>query len=76
MGAKFGGDDPSKLPPAFITAGGGGTVTLHAMHGVVDWFAFAVGALQTREIPLERPETSPAHRRDRLGAVNGQRGTG
>jgi len=38
---EFGGDYPSKLPERFITAGGTGIVTLHAMHSVVDWFAFA-----------------------------------
>lgn len=39
--AEFGIDYPSRLPAHFIAAGGGGTVTLHAMHSVVDWFAFA-----------------------------------
>jgi hypothetical protein len=38
---EFGGDYPSKLPARFIEAGGRGTVTLHAMHSVVDWFAYA-----------------------------------
>ena len=38
---EFGGDHPSRLQPHFINAGGAGTVTLHAMHSVVDWFAFA-----------------------------------
>jgi hypothetical protein len=38
---EFGGDYPSKLPAAFIRAGGEGTVYLHAMHSVVDWFACA-----------------------------------
>ena len=38
---EFGGDYPSKLPKRFIAAGGAGTVTLHAMHSVVDWFAYA-----------------------------------
>lgn len=38
---EFGIDYPSKLPQRFITAGGSGTVTLHAMHSVVDWFAYA-----------------------------------
>ena len=38
---EFGGDYPSKLPQHFIAAGGAGTVTLHAMHSVVDWFAYA-----------------------------------
>jgi hypothetical protein len=39
---EFGIDYPSKLPQRFLAAGGGGTVTLHAMHSVVDWFAYAV----------------------------------
>ena len=34
-------DYPSRLPPPFISAGGAGTVYLHAMHSVVDWFAYA-----------------------------------
>jgi len=38
---EFGIDYPSKLPQRFIAAGGSGTVTLHAMHSVVDWFAYA-----------------------------------
>jgi len=38
---EFGGDYPSKLPPRFITAGRSGTTYLHAMHSVVDWFAYA-----------------------------------
>ena len=38
---EFGGDYPSRLPRRFLEAGGKGTVTLHAMHSVVDWFAFA-----------------------------------
>ena len=38
---EFGIDYPSKLPQRFITAGGNGTVTLHAMHSMVDWFAYA-----------------------------------
>src|SRR5262249_15989984 len=37
----FGIDYPSKLPAPFISAGGSGTIYLHAMHSVVDWFAFA-----------------------------------
>jgi hypothetical protein len=39
---EFGGDYPSKLPAAFIDAGREGTIHLHAMHSVVDWFAYAV----------------------------------
>lgn len=38
---EFGIDYPSRLPLRFIAAGGSGTVTLHAMHSVVDWFAYA-----------------------------------
>jgi len=38
---EFGIDYPSKLPERFVAAGGARTVTLHAMHSVVDWFAFA-----------------------------------
>jgi hypothetical protein len=37
---EFGGDYPSRLPQRFIAARAG-TVTLHAMHSVVDWFAYA-----------------------------------
>jgi hypothetical protein len=36
---EFAIDHPSKLPAPFIR--GRGTVYLHAMHSVVDWFAFA-----------------------------------
>lgn len=39
---EFGIDHPSKLPQAFIDAAGPGQIYLHAMHSVVDWFAFAV----------------------------------
>jgi hypothetical protein len=39
---EFAGDFPSKLPSIFIDAGRIGTIHLHAMHSVVDWFAFAV----------------------------------
>jgi uncharacterized protein DUF6928 len=38
---EFAIDHPSKLPAPFISAGGSGTIYLHAMHSVVDWFAFA-----------------------------------
>ncbi len=41
---EFGIDYPSRLPQRFIAAGGGGTVALHAMHSVVDWFAYATWA--------------------------------
>jgi uncharacterized protein DUF6928 len=39
---EFGLDHPSALPQTFLDAGGAGKVYLHAMHSVVDWFAFAV----------------------------------
>ncbi|KQU81353.1 MULTISPECIES: hypothetical protein [unclassified Rhizobacter] len=35
-------DRPSELPPHFLQVAGSRTVVLHAMHSVVDWFAFAV----------------------------------
>ena len=38
---EFGIDRPSRLDRRYIQAGGRGTVTLHAMHSVVDWFALA-----------------------------------
>ena len=38
----FGIDRPSKLDRRFREAAGGRTVYLHAMHSVVDWFAFAI----------------------------------
>ena len=38
---EFGIDRPSQLPQRFIAAAGSGTATLHAMHSVVDWFAYA-----------------------------------
>jgi len=38
--SEFGADYPSRLPQRFIGARGG-TLTLHAMHSVVDWFAYA-----------------------------------
>jgi len=40
----FGIDYPSKLNQRFITSGSNGTITLHAMHSVVDWFAYATWA--------------------------------
>jgi hypothetical protein len=39
---EFGIDYPSKLLPRFLERGRHGTITLHAMHSVVDWFAFAI----------------------------------
>ena len=47
--AEFGIDCPSKLPKQYLDPGAHGIVYLHAMHSVVDWFAFAVwkdGSLQ------------------------------
>ena len=40
--AELGVDRPSNLDRRFLGAGVGRTVYLHAMHSVVDWFAFAV----------------------------------
>ena len=34
-------DRPSRLPPRFQVEGTGRTVHVHAMHSVVDWFAYA-----------------------------------
>jgi hypothetical protein len=39
---EFGIDRPSRLDRRFLDAAAGRTVYLHAMHSVVDWFAFAV----------------------------------
>jgi hypothetical protein len=39
---EFGIDYPSKLTESFISAGGSGKIYLHAMHSVVDWFAYAL----------------------------------
>ena len=38
---EFGIDYPSKINPRFLGADRGASITLHAMHSVVDWFAFA-----------------------------------
>ena len=38
---EFGIDYPSKLNGSFVAAGGSGMIYLHAMHSVVDWFAYA-----------------------------------
>ena len=38
---EFAIDHPSKLPASFISYGSSRTIYLHAMHSVVDWFAFA-----------------------------------
>src|SRR5262245_33531568 len=39
---EFGIDYPSHLQQSFITAGSSGKIYLHAMHSVVDWFAYAL----------------------------------
>jgi hypothetical protein len=39
---EFGIDYPSTLAQAFVAFGGDGKIYLHAMHSVVDWFAFAL----------------------------------
>lgn len=39
---EFGIDAPSKLASGFVEAMPGHAVYLHAMHSVVDWFAFAI----------------------------------
>lgn len=39
---EFGIDKPSELPQHFLAASPYRQVTLHAMHSVVDWFAFAL----------------------------------
>ncbi len=39
---EFGIDYPSKLPQHFIDLAGPCSIYLHAMHSVVDWFAYAV----------------------------------
>lgn len=39
---EFAGDRPSQLPEIFLSQAPAGTICLHAMHSVVDWFAFAV----------------------------------
>ncbi|MYN09963.1 DUF6928 family protein [Pseudoduganella aquatica] len=41
---EFGIDYPSRLPAKFLEAMPGHGVYLHAMHSVVDWFAYAVWA--------------------------------
>jgi uncharacterized protein DUF6928 len=37
-------DRPSRLPQRFLDEAAGRTVYLHAMHSVVDWFAYAIWA--------------------------------
>ena len=41
---EFGLDNPSTLSSKFLDAGAGSKVFLHAMHSVVDWFAYGVWA--------------------------------
>jgi hypothetical protein len=38
---EFAIDRPSRLAPRFLAPAAEGSVTLHAMHSVVDWFAYA-----------------------------------
>jgi hypothetical protein len=38
---EFGNDYPSRLPSSFLMAKPAGNIYLHAMHSVVDWFAYA-----------------------------------
>lgn len=40
--SEFAVDHPSQLPGRFLDVAGKRRITLHAMHSVVDWFAFAV----------------------------------
>jgi hypothetical protein len=49
---EFGIDYPSKLPTPFLDSALGHTVYLHAMHSVVDWFAYAVWKNGTLERSL------------------------
>lgn len=39
---EFAIDYPSKLPSTLVDATKGNTVHIHAMHSVVDWFAYAI----------------------------------
>jgi hypothetical protein len=39
---EVGIDHPSQIDRRFLKAAGGRTVYLHAMHSVVDWFAYAI----------------------------------
>ena len=49
---EFAIDYPSRLPSRFLNAAGGQTVYLHAMHSVVDWFAYAIWVDGTLERSL------------------------
>lgn len=40
--SEFGVDYPSRLPADYLDAADGRKVYLHAMHSVVDWFAYAI----------------------------------
>ena len=60
---EFGIDYPSKLAIPFVAAGGSGTVYLHAMHSVVDWFAFAqwINGTLVRSLSLSPESPFPFH---------------
>jgi hypothetical protein len=53
---EFGIDHPSELTKSFVTAGGNGKIYLHAMHSVVEWFAFGhwSGGKLLRSLSLTR----------------------
>ena len=49
---EFAIDYPSRLPSRFLEAATGHTMYLHAMHSVVDWFAYAIWVNGTLERSL------------------------
>jgi hypothetical protein len=58
---ELGIDRPSALDRRFIEVGAGRTIDLHAMHSVVDWFAFAVWESdgQVRRALSSSPDSGP-----------------
>jgi hypothetical protein len=52
--SEVGIDHPSRIDRRFVDVAEGRTVTLHAMHSVVDWFAYAIwrGGALTRALSL------------------------
>jgi hypothetical protein len=52
--SEVGIDHPSRIDRRFVDVAGGRTVYLHAMHSVVDWFAYAIwrGGELTRALSL------------------------